>query len=207
MLAAHGFRTTEVEGPGFLPALALSPGCPPLLRSLVLTSDSVAARMLPCLGTPFADIGAPLVGVNVLNGTPAHFSVWRQPNHNLVVVGSSGAGKSVAAKTLLVRHVMENVVAVVIDPDSEYGCVMRAVGGRYLELGAEALNPLAVTAGAPPDTAAGLVLPILSVMAGDDRGRARRAAHPPPSRRGPGLAARRARRLPERAHGAGAGAR
>jgi hypothetical protein len=116
VLAAHGFRTTEVGGPGFLPALALSPGCPPLVRSLVLTSDSVAARMLPCLGTPFAEIGAPLVGINVLNGTPAHFSVWRQPNHNLVVVGSSGAGKSVAAKTLLVRHVMENVAAVVIDP-------------------------------------------------------------------------------------------
>ncbi|MDQ6856699.1 MAG: DUF87 domain-containing protein [Candidatus Dormibacteraeota bacterium] len=170
VLAAHGFRTTAVTGPGFLPALALSPGCPPLARSLVLTSDSVAARMLPCLGTPFADIGAPLVGVNVLNGTPAHFSVWRQPNHNLVVVGSSGAGKSVAAKALLVRHVMESVAAVVIDPDSEYGAVMHAVGGRYLELGTEALNPLAVTAGASPDAGAGMVLPILSVMAGDDRG-------------------------------------
>jgi type IV secretory pathway VirB4 component len=170
VLAAHGFRVTEVDGPGFLPALALSPGCPPLARSLVLTSDSVAARMLPCLGTPFADIGAPLLGVNVLNGTPAYFSVWSQPNHNLVVVGSSGAGKSVAAKTLLVRHVMEGVAAVVIDPDSEYRSVMQAVGGRYLELGEEALNPLGVAVGTSPDAAAGLVLPILSVMAGDDRG-------------------------------------
>jgi hypothetical protein len=170
VLAAHGFRVTEVSGPGMLPALALSPGCAPLARSLLLTSDSVAARMLPCLGTPFADITAPLLGVNVLNGTPAHFSVWNQPNHNLVVVGSSGSGKSVAAKTLLVRHVMEGVAAVVIDPDSESRSVMRAVGGRYLELGAEALNPLAVALGTPPDAAAGLVLPILSVMAGDERG-------------------------------------
>jgi hypothetical protein len=170
VLAAHGFTTTEVSGPGFLPALALSPGCAPLRRSLVLTSDSVAARMLPCLGTPFADISAPLVGLNALNGTPAHFSVWSQPNHNLVVVGSSGAGKSVAAKTLLVRHVMEGVAAVVIDPDSEYRRVMQAVGGRYLELGTEALNPLGAACGTSPDAAAGLVLPILSVMAGDDRG-------------------------------------
>jgi hypothetical protein len=170
VLAAHGFHATEVSGPGFLPALALSPGGAPLMRSLLLTSDSVAARLLPCLGTPFADIGAPLVGINALNGTPAHFSVWTQPNHNLVVVGSSGAGKSVAAKTLLVRHVMEGVAAVVIDPDSEYGSVMHAIGGRYLELGPEALNPLAVAAGTAPDAAAGLVLPILSVMAGDDRG-------------------------------------
>jgi hypothetical protein len=169
-LAAHGFRTIEVSGPGFLPALALAPGCPPLARSLVLTADSVAARLLPCLGTPFADISAPLAGVNVLNGAPAYFSVWAQPNHNLVVVGSSGAGKSVAAKTLLVRHVMENVTAVVIDPDSEYGAVMRAVGGRHIELGDEALNPLGVAVGTAPDAAAGMVLPILSVMAGDDRG-------------------------------------
>jgi hypothetical protein len=170
VLAAHGFRITEVGGPGFLPALALAPGCAPLRRSLVLTSDSVASRMLPCLGTPFADITAPLVGVNVFNGTPAHFSVWSQPNHNMVVVGSSGAGKSVAAKTLLVRHVMEGVAAVVIDPDSEYRGVMQAVGGRYLELGTEALNPLGAASGLSPDAAAGLVLPILSVMAGDERG-------------------------------------
>lgn len=169
-LAAHGFHTTEVSGPGLLPALALSPGCAPLARSLVLTSDSVAARMLPCLGTPFADMSAPLVGINALNGTPAHFSIWSQPNHNLVIVGSSGAGKSVAAKTLLIRHVMEGVAAVVIDPDSEYGSVMKAVGGRYLDLGSEALNCLGVASQASPDTSAGLVLPILSVMAGDDRG-------------------------------------
>lgn len=170
VLAAHGFRTTEVSGPGMLPALALSPGCPPLARSLILTADSVAARMLPCLGTPFADVGAPLLGVNVLNGSPAYLSIWSQSNHNLVVVGSSGAGKSVAAKTLLARHVMEGVAAVVIDPDSEYGSLIKAVGGRYLELGVEALNPLGVAAGTSADAAAGLVLPILSVMAGDDRG-------------------------------------
>ena len=170
VLAAQGFSVTEVGGPGLLPALALAPGCAPLARSLVLTSDSVAARMLPCLGTPFSDIGAPLLGVNALTGTPAYFSVWNQPNHNLVVVGSSGSGKSVAAKSLLVRHVMEGAAAVVIDPDSEYEPVMRAVGGRYLELGPDAINPLGAAAGVPPDGAAGLVLPILSVMAGDDRG-------------------------------------
>lgn len=170
VLAAHGFRVTRVTGPGLVPALALAPGCAPLGRSLVLTSDSVVQRMLPCLGTPFNDVDAPLVGINALNGTPANFSVWTQPNHNLVVVGSSGAGKSVAAKTLLTRHVMEGVSAVVIDPDSEYRAVMAAVGGRYLELGPEALNPLAVSSGSSADAAAGLVLPILSVMAGDDRG-------------------------------------
>lgn len=170
VLASHGFRMVRAGSPGLLPALALAPGCAPLARSILLTSDTVVARMLPCLGTPFSDITAPLVGTNVLTGTPAHLSIWSQANHNMVVVGGSGSGKSVAAKTLLVRHVMEGVSAVVIDPDSEYRSVMDAVGGRYLELGDQALNPLGVAAGTVPDTAAGLVLPILSVMAGDDRG-------------------------------------
>ncbi|HZB97726.1 MAG TPA: hypothetical protein VE219_03920, partial [Candidatus Sulfotelmatobacter sp.] len=106
LLSGCGFRLTPVSSPCFLPALALSPGCPPLGRSLQLTSDSVALRMLPALGTPFSDVSAPLAGINVLNGAPAYFSIWSAPNHNLVVVGSSGAGKSVAAKTLLIRHLM-----------------------------------------------------------------------------------------------------
>ena len=170
VLAGHGFRTTEVTGPGLLPLLAISAGGAPLSRSLVLTTTSVAARMLPCLGTPFGDINSPVIGVNAVSGAPVHLSVWRQPNHNVVILGSSGAGKSVAAKTLLLRHVMSGAAAAVIDPDSEYRPVMQSVGGRYVELGDEALNPLAVTCGTSPDNAASLVLPVLSVMGGDDRG-------------------------------------
>ncbi len=90
----------------------------PLGRSLQLTSDSVAACLLPALGTPFADQHQPLVGINQLTGAPAYLSIWSRLNHNAVVVGSSGSGKSVAAKTLLVRHLMEGASAVAIHPDS-----------------------------------------------------------------------------------------
>jgi hypothetical protein len=170
IMTGSGFQFEPITEPGFLPALALSPGCAPLGRSLHLTSDGVAARLLPALGTPFAENTQPLVGYNLLTGSPAYLSLWSQPNHNLVIMGSSGAGKSVATKTLLIRHVMEGVSAVVIDPDSEYRLVMNAIGGSYFELGQDAINPLAAGKLAAPDVAAGLILPVLSVMAGDEKG-------------------------------------
>ncbi|HVC40483.1 MAG TPA: DUF87 domain-containing protein [Candidatus Saccharimonadales bacterium] len=125
---------------------------------------------MPALGTPFADQRHPLVGINQLTGAPTYLSIWSRPNHNAVIVGSSGSGKSVAAKTLLVRHVMEGASAVVIDPDSEYGRVMSAIGGVHFELGEDALNPLAPGCDVAPDLAASLLLPVLSVMAGDEKG-------------------------------------
>jgi hypothetical protein len=169
-LRGQGFHVVVPTAPGLLPALAASPGAQPLRRSLQLTSDGVASCLLPALGTPFLDMREPLVGVSELTGAPVYVSVWTRPNHNAIVVGSSGSGKSVTAKTLLVRHVLQGASAVVLDPDSEYRRVMLAVGGRHLELGEDALNPLAVAGDIAPDAAAGLVLPVLSVMAGDEKG-------------------------------------
>lgn len=170
LLHGQGFEMIKAGSPGFLPALATSPGGAPLGRSVQLTSDDVASCLLPTLGTPFTDIRQPLVGISELTGSAVYLSVWSRPNHNAVIVGSSGAGKSVSTKTLLIRHVLQQASAVVIDPDSEYGRTMHALGGRHLELGDEALNPLSPAVQVAPDIAAGLVLPVLSVMAGDEKG-------------------------------------
>ena len=170
LLRGQGFETVHPSSPGFLPSLAVTPGGAPLGRSLQLTSDSVAACLVPALGTPFADQRQPLIGINQLTGAPAYLSIWSWPNHNAVIVGSSGSGKSVAAKTMLVRHVMEGASAVVIDPDLEYRRVMNSIGGLHFELGEDALNPLAPGCDVAPDLAASLLLPVLSVMAGDEKG-------------------------------------
>lgn len=170
LLRGQGFEMVHPTSPGLLPSLAVTPGGAPLGRSLQLTSDAVAACLIPALGTPFGDQRQPLVGINQLTGAPAYLSIWSRPNHNAVLVGSSGSGKSVAAKSLLVRHVMEGASAVVIDPDSEYRRVMNAIGGLHFELGEDALNPLAPGCDVAPDFAASLLLPVLSVMAGDEKG-------------------------------------
>ena len=47
---------------------------------------------------------------------------------------------------------------------------MNAIGGLHFELGEDALNPLAPGCDVAPDFAASLLLPVLSVMAGDEKG-------------------------------------
>jgi hypothetical protein len=169
LLAGSGFASAHITTPGFAGVLAAAPGCAPLRRSLLLTSDRAAAALLPALGTPFADHREPLLALSCETGAPLHLSVWSRPSYNVLILGSSGAGKSVASKTLLLRHLMRGASAIVIDPDSEYGPLMNAVGGRHFELGEDAVNPLTCFRGSI-DTAAGMILPVLSVMAGDEKG-------------------------------------
>lgn len=170
LLASRGFGVVPVTSPAFLGAMAASPGCAPLGRSLQMTSEDVVACMLPALGTPYSDYRQSLLGFSLATSSPVYLSIWSRPNYNALVLGSSGAGKSVAAKTLLIRHLMEGATAVVIDPDSEYRRVMNAVGGHHFELGDDAINVLAACSRASPDVDAGMVLPVLSVMAGDEKG-------------------------------------
>ncbi|MHB8507646.1 MAG: VirB4 family type IV secretion system protein [Candidatus Dormibacteria bacterium] len=170
-LEGDGLRPVRCSLPGFAPALAVAPGMAPLGRSLILTTNGVVACLLPTLGTPFGRSDEPFVGINVQTGTPAYLSVFRgRKNMNLLCVGTSGAGKSVTMKTLLYRHAAQGARVVVIDPDSEYGPLMEAVGGTYVELGRHSINALAVDPAFSPDDAAGCVVPALSVMAGNEVG-------------------------------------
>lgn len=169
-MAGEGMRAVRVTTPGFAAASAIAPGGVPLQRNLLMTTDMVAGCLLPAVGTPFGDPAQPLVGVNAATGSPVYLDVFKRANHNAVIVGTSGAGKSVSCKTLLLRHVAQGARTIVIDPDSEYGLTLRALGGTYVELGESSVNVLAVDPRTPPDDAAGLVIPVLSVMGGEEVG-------------------------------------
>jgi Helicase HerA, central domain len=169
-LAGEGIRSEQVTTPGFVAASAASPGGVPLRRTLLMTTDLVATCLLPAMGTPFGDPAQPLLGINASTGAPIYLDVFRRANHNAVIVGTSGAGKSVSCKTMLVRHVAQGAKTIVIDPDSEYGLVTRALNGRYVELGEASINVLAMDPETAPDEAAGLIIPVLSVMGGEEVG-------------------------------------
>jgi len=167
VLAGHGFGVVRPTVPGLWPAMAATAGWPPLRRSLLMTTDTVAARLLPVLGTPFADVSAPPLGRNLRTGAATYLDVFSLPNHNMLVAGTSGAGKSVAVKTLLAGQCMRGASAVVIDPDGEYEALLTLLGGRYYELPEVPINPLGVGGDRPSDEAAETIVCALSVMAGD----------------------------------------
>jgi hypothetical protein len=64
-------------------------------------------------------------------------------NHNAVVLGRSGAGKSYLVKLELLRSLYRGIEAYVIDPEDEYARLAHAVGGAYVHMGAPGvrLNP------------------------------------------------------------------
>jgi len=168
-LAEDGVKSVPVTVPGFWPVAPTAPGGLALRRGLILTSQRVASCLVPVLGTPMSNLQAPFLGFNVQTGCPAYLDVFDLPNHNMVVFGTTGAGKSVTLKTYLARQVLRGTTAIVVDPESEYRKVVEAIGGKYYELGVgDALNPLSPGVRVESvDEAAGIVTSALGVMAGD----------------------------------------
>ncbi|NUU25021.1 MAG: DUF87 domain-containing protein, partial [Streptomycetaceae bacterium] len=64
-------------------------------------------------------------------------------NHNSVILGRSGSGKSYLVKLELLRSLYRGIEVAVVDPEDEYSRLAGAVGGTHVRLGAAGvrLNP------------------------------------------------------------------
>ncbi len=69
-------------------------------------------------------------------------------NANLILLGTSGSGKSTAAKLLIRNHIRNGCKIVAIDPEGELEEMAKSVGGDFLDLGKGGnfgmVNPLEV---------------------------------------------------------------
>ena len=76
-------------------------------------------------------------------------------NANMIILGTSGSGKSTAAKLLLRSHVRNNNQIVVIDPEGEFEDMTYAFDGDFISLGKGGsfgmINPLEVVMDADED--------------------------------------------------------
>ena len=74
-------------------------------------------------------------------------------NHNSVILGRSGAGKSYLVKLEALRSLHRGVEIIVIDPEDEYARLAAAVGGSYVHLGGDGvrLNPFDLPIHTAPD--------------------------------------------------------
>jgi TraG P-loop domain len=168
-LEEERFQTERVTTPAIHVAQAALLGGAPLRRNLLLIEESVAGCLLPAAGTPFSDPTQPVLGVNAMVGSTVYHDTFGQQNHNALIAGQSGAGKSVACKTMLVRHALQGAKVVVIDPDNEYRHVVEVLGGDYFELGEDSLNAFDIPLSVPAKEAAENIMGILSVMGGEEQ--------------------------------------
>jgi len=74
-------------------------------------------------------------------------------NHNALVLGRSGSGKSYLLKAEILRSLHRGIEQIVIDPEDEYRRLTEQVGGTYIHLGAPGvrLNPFDLEVYTRPD--------------------------------------------------------
>ena len=69
-------------------------------------------------------------------------------NANMIILGTSGSGKSTAAKLMLRSHIRNGCQIVIIDPEDEYQEITRTFGGDTVDIGKGGefglINPLEV---------------------------------------------------------------
>jgi len=69
-------------------------------------------------------------------------------NANMIILGTSGSGKSTAAKLLIRSHIRNGYKVICVDPEGELEEMCKNVGGSYLDLGKGGefgmINPLEV---------------------------------------------------------------
>lgn len=95
-----------------------------------------------------------LYGINTYNRGLVVFDRFSMPNANMVVLSSTGGGKSYFMKLEILRSLMLGTECLVIDPENEYERMCNEVGGSYISFsqdGKNKLNPFELPAGAESD--------------------------------------------------------
>ncbi|MFA7284191.1 MAG: DUF87 domain-containing protein, partial [Candidatus Absconditabacterales bacterium] len=104
-----------------------------IYRSAVTTS---LAGSFPFVSSDLVDSTGILYGANLHTGGLVIFDRFggSLPNHNAVVLATSGAGKSFTVKLEILRYLLEGVDIIVIDPENEYKPLVENVGGTYINI-------------------------------------------------------------------------
>lgn len=80
---------------------------------------------------------------------------YNRNNANVIILGTSGSGKSTAAKLLLRTHIRNNCKIIAIDPEGELEEMTKNYGGDFIDLGKGGayglINPLEVIMDADED--------------------------------------------------------
>ena len=121
------------------------------------------AAMYPYVFDSIKDPGlATLLGVDFSGGVVLFnqflYQIQKEHNRNnanMIILGTSGSGKSTAAKLLLRSHIRNNYKLVLIDPEGELEDMTRLYGGDFIDLGKGGefgmINPLEIIMDADED--------------------------------------------------------
>ena len=147
-----------------------------LLGREQIMHSSALTTVFPWLQEDLLDPQGQYWGYNKETGGLCVFDPFDQDrfaNANIAVLAHSGAGKSYAASSVVLSGFTRGIGAIILDPEAEYGGIVRALGGTYVHLAAgsghsiNALDPL-LFAGDADDPADQLsdLLDLIALMCG-----------------------------------------
>jgi hypothetical protein len=145
-----------------------------------LVDSAAAATCIPWIEVGCSDFRGYRVGAAIPSGLPvsiAPFDTERHPNPNIAVFAASGHGKSFAIGAIVLEAAVAGVNSMIIDPEGEYRRVVRALGGRYLELapGTDAAVNVFEGVDDDPEETVAAVVSLVTVLCGDRLGDVDRA--------------------------------
>lgn len=125
----------------------------PMRRAL--TTDS-ASILIPFTAQEIMEPSGQFYGVNERSGNPVIVNRSQHMNFNGFILGTTGSGKSQAAKAEITQRVLaSNDRIVIIDPEHEYVPLAQALGGQVITVSADStqhMNPMDIDLTGSDDT-------------------------------------------------------
>lgn len=110
-----------------------------LTRNMDTTSLSTT---FPFTSSELSDNQGVLYGINAHNESLVIFDRFSLENANMLVLATSGAGKSFSVKLEILRSLMFDCQVIILDPENEYEMVTKSVGGNYLSFSTSSENKI-----------------------------------------------------------------
>jgi len=135
--------------PSFQMYKALRSVLPIQLDELAITREITSSAASACF--PFAITSLEhhatgiLLGFNQINNIPIIIDPFELSNPNILVLGTSGGGKSYTIKLLLMREYLEGVDINIIDPQAEYTDLATTFNGKTIRISPDSdsiINPM-----------------------------------------------------------------
>lgn len=101
----------------------------------------------PFTSSELSDNKGILYGINAHNESLVIFDRFSLENANMLVLATSGAGKSYFVKLEILRSLMFDTETIVLDPENEYEMIAKAVGGNYISFSSTSphkINPFQI---------------------------------------------------------------
>lgn len=153
LIRGKGIRVNDLVFTQYDGWLSMVPFLPMPLREnrerySPIQSSTIAASF-PFVSKMLMDDGGSYLGFT--SRFPAFFNQFEisetRVNHNMVILGKSGGGKSFFMKKTVVRAAAEGRKIYILDPDNEYDHCCKVLHGNWIDVGGETsgrINPLQV---------------------------------------------------------------